>query len=166
MSPPPLHLTRLLGGSEELGESAPSVLGQGQGGWILERLGAMTCWCASAGVAALTVYDADGSIAASVDDLVRTSCSALDNSPLTTCAMAVQSSGAAEGALFRGFMCASMSASSPTAHMPMSVAVVASAGRRAAAKSAARVDIWREKESHGVSAPRKRQCSGRTRWGG
>ena len=78
MSPPPLHLTRLLGGSEELGESAPSVLGQGQGGWILDRLGAMTCWCASAGVAALTVYDADGSIAASVDDLVRTSCSALD----------------------------------------------------------------------------------------
>ena len=71
MSPPPLHLTRLLGGSEELGENAPSSLGQGQGGWILDRLGAMTCWCASAGVAALTVYDADGAIAASVDDLVR-----------------------------------------------------------------------------------------------
>ena len=69
--PPSLHLTRLLGGSEELGENAPSSLGQGQGGWILDRLGAMTCWCASAGVAALTVYDADGAIAASVDDLVR-----------------------------------------------------------------------------------------------
>ena len=56
---------------EELGENAPSSLGQGQGGWILDRLGAMTCWCASAGVAALSAYDADGAIAASVDDLVR-----------------------------------------------------------------------------------------------
>ena len=59
--------------SEELGahtrRSATALSHEGQ--WILERVAALACWCAGVGISALTVYDADGRLVNSIDDLVR-----------------------------------------------------------------------------------------------
>ena len=41
-----------------------------EGQWIHERVAALACWCAGIGISALTVYDADGCLADSVDELV------------------------------------------------------------------------------------------------
>eukprot|EP01046_Picozoa_sp_COSAG06_P016341 COSAG06_NODE_1079_length_10793_cov_2.779596_7_plen_42_part_00 len=38
---------------------------------ILELVAALACWCGGVGIPALTVYDADGCVAAAADHLVR-----------------------------------------------------------------------------------------------
>jgi hypothetical protein len=60
-----------LGGSSSGSSGSVDVEGSGGGEVILELVAALACWCGGVGIPALTVYDADGCVAAAADHLVR-----------------------------------------------------------------------------------------------
>jgi dehydrodolichyl diphosphate syntase complex subunit NUS1 len=69
----PAHVALVLDCGEELGRSraagpAPPLTDEGD--WILQRLAETVCWCASLGIATLSIYDADGCLVSSADHLL------------------------------------------------------------------------------------------------